>query len=78
MQIDGGLPVPVIGSTYLCPGTDKTDHFCLGIVRAITSNCDVRIQWFQLPSKDVDPYSSTYTVVLPAETRCTHTMTPLY
>jgi hypothetical protein len=72
IQIDGGLPVPIIGAAYLCPSSDKIDHFCLGIVRAINIVGNVHMQWFQLPSKDADPYTGTYTAILGLETRYTH------
>ena len=69
MQIDGGLPVPVVGAAYLCPSSDKNDLFCIGIVRAINNEGNVHMQWFKLPSRDADPYSSTYNAILCLETR---------
>ena len=64
--------MPIIGAAYLCPSSDKIDHFCLGIVRAINIVGNVHMQWFQLPSKDADPYTGTYTAILGLETRYTH------
>ena len=68
-QLHQGLPLPEVGKAYLCRSADKSEQFCLGIVKGHTQDGNVHMQYFTLPHKRADAYQSVYKAVLDTATR---------
>ena len=68
-QLQKGLPLPEVGKAYLCRSADKTEKFCLGIVKGHSPDGNVHMQYFTLPNNRADAYLSVYTAVLDTATR---------
>jgi hypothetical protein len=65
--------VAAVGEVYLCP-CEEWDLFALGIVRGLVDG-GVNMQWFGMPGAEEgdgkDPYTHSYSSMLPASTRYT-------
>ena len=78
-QQQRGLPLPQAKKVYLVkPEAGEPDKFILGIVKALATHPDhadwpgVKMQFFQLPSPEADPYTCRYIPVHPVNLQNDH------